>query len=66
MQHSMVWSGTGIMTGEELNRLGSYVGAMAQSPQGEKEPVAADLKTAEAFGKRVGEATVRWVRGRQD
>jgi hypothetical protein len=38
---------------------------MSQSPQGQKEPIAADLKTAEAFGKRVAEAAVRWVRGRQ-
>jgi len=65
MQHSMVWVGTGIMSSDELNRLSSYVGAMAQSPQGSKEPMAADLKTAEAFGKRVAETAVRWVRGAQ-
>ena len=65
MQHSMVWIGTGMLPGDELNRLSSFVGAMSQSPQGQKEPIAADLKTAEAFGKRVAEAAVRWVRGRQ-
>lgn len=71
MQHSMIWIGTGIMVGEgqtsgeeELNRLSSFIGAMAQSPQGSAAPLTPDLRTAERFGKRVGEITLRWVKGR--
>lgn len=73
MQHSMIWVGTGFMPGpdteggseHELNRLSSFLGAMAQSPHGEAAPMAADLATAKAFGKRVGLATLRWAKGRQ-
>lgn len=72
MQHSMIWVGTGFMPGPdkeggtelELNRLSSFLGAMAQSPQGEAAPMPADLATAKAFGKRIGQATLRWVKGR--
>ena len=60
MQHGMIWVGTGMMPGAEINRLSSYTGAMAQSPQGDPTPIEADLKTAELFGQRVGEAAVRW------
>ena len=67
MQHSMIWVGTGFLPGanntkgdEELNRLSSFIGAMSQSPFGSTEPVPADLKTAEAFGRRIGEVTVLW------
>ncbi len=68
MQHSMVWVGTGLMVGDhgsdkEINRLSSFVGAMAQSPHGSKEPLASDLRTAELFGARVGAATLRWIHG---
>ncbi len=61
MQHGMVWVGTGLMSDSEVNRLSSYVGAMAQSLHGEKEPVEADLLTARLFGKRIGETAVRWA-----
>lgn len=72
MQHGMIWVGTGFMPGangsagteHELNRLSSYVGIMAQSPQGSKEPLTADLDTAVEFGKRVGTIAVRWARGK--
>lgn len=69
MQHGMIWIGTGVMPGDygsdkEINKVSSFIGAMAQSPQGSKEPLPADVKTAEYFGKRVGEATLRWVRGK--
>lgn len=68
MQHGMIWIGTGILPGaygtagtaEELNRLSCFIGAMAQSPEGSAEPLLADLKTAERFGRRVAEATLRW------
>ena len=76
-QHGMVWVGLGLMPGnnsskgstDDLNRLGSFLGAMAQSnsDQGpEYGPTAADLRTAEHLGRRVAETALRWQRGRQD
>lgn len=61
-QHQMIWVGLGVMPGnnhskgsvEDLNRLGSFLGAMAQSnaDQGpEHGPTKSDLKTAEHFGR---------------
>lgn len=70
MQHSMIWvslgqlcqaKGAGDVTA--INRLGSYSGAMSQSPQGEEKPLESDLQTAQLLGKRVAEITLRWVRG---
>lgn len=67
MQHSMIWIGLGAMNeakGPEdissINRLGSYAGAMSQSPFGQDAPVEGDLKTAEVLGKRVAEIAQRW------
>jgi multimeric flavodoxin WrbA len=76
-QHSMVWVGLGLLPGnnsskgstDDLNRLGSFLGAMAQSnsDQGpEQGPTAADLRTAEHLGRRVAETALRWQRGRQE
>lgn len=73
-QHGMTWVSLGLLPGnnnsqgstEELNRLGSFLGAMAQSnaDQGpDQAPPAADRKTAEHLGKRVAEAAQRWARG---
>ena len=48
---------------DDLNRLGGYLGAMAQSnaDQGpEHGPTSADLKTAEHLGRRVAQAAQRW------
>ncbi|MEO0818381.1 MAG: flavodoxin family protein [Pseudomonadota bacterium] len=48
------------------NRAGHYLGLGTQSLTdlpAEETPDAADLETAELFGKRVAEATLRWVRG---
>jgi NAD(P)H dehydrogenase (quinone) len=75
-QHSMFWVGLGLLPGnnsskgstDDLNRLGSFLGAMAQSnaDQGpEQGPTAADLRTAEHLGRRVAETALRWQRGRQ-
>ncbi len=72
-QHGMIWIGLGLMPGnnssagriDDLNRLGSFLGAMAQSnaDQGpEHGPTPADLKTAEHLGRRVAEAAERWGR----
>lgn len=71
-QHGMVWVGTGLMPGnnsskgsvEDVNRLGSFLGAMAQSNSDappEQAPPPADLKTAELLGERVAKAAKRWT-----
>ncbi|RJF88881.1 flavodoxin family protein [Oleomonas cavernae] len=63
-QHAMIWIGLDLPPGnnnskgsvEDLNRLGSFLGAMAQSnaDQGpEAGPPAADQRTAERLGERV-------------
>lgn len=75
-QHGMIWVSLGMLPGnnnskgsvEDLNRLGSFLGAMAQSnsdqgPDG--GPIPSDLKTAELLGLRVAEAVTQFVRGRQ-
>jgi NAD(P)H dehydrogenase (quinone) len=69
-QHSMIWVGLDLMPGNnnskgstaDLNRLGSFLGAMAQSnaDEGPKGPLASDLKTAEHLGQRVAEITARF------
>lgn len=74
-QHGMIWTGLGLLPGnnsstgsvEDLNRLGSFLGAMAQSnaDQGpEHGPPAADLRTAEHLGERVARASIRWRSGK--
>lgn len=67
MQHGMVWVGQAEMPNERgVNRLSSYSGVMAQAgnePPAEA-PNAADKLTGEVFGRRVAEATKRWVAGR--
>ncbi|HEV8461062.1 MAG TPA: flavodoxin family protein [Gaiellaceae bacterium] len=70
MQHGMVWVGLGLPDGgnasdsshDNLNRLGAYAGAMAQSnvDQGLDGMLESDLATARALGRRVAEATLRW------
>lgn len=73
-QHGMVWVGLDLMGGynsskgspEDLNRVGGFLGAMAQSDVDappETAPPPADLKTAERLGERVAEAALRWRRG---
>lgn len=74
-QHGMVWVGNDLLPGnnnskgsvEDLNRLGSFLGAMAQANADEGPDVApphSDRKTAERLGERVAEATARWGRGK--
>jgi NAD(P)H dehydrogenase (quinone) len=64
MQHSMVWVGLGLPPGNnsskgsvnDLNRLGSYIGAMAQSNADagpDQAPIESDRNTAEHLGRRV-------------
>ncbi|HEU4420765.1 MAG TPA: nuclear transport factor 2 family protein [Planctomycetota bacterium] len=71
MQHGMVWLGLDLMPGNnsskgstrDLNRLGSWLGAMAQSnadEPAELAPPPADRATAEHLGRRVALAARRW------
>ena len=74
-QHGMHWVNLGLPPGnnsskgseEDLNRLGFFLGAGAQSNADEGAdvaPPAADLRTAEYLGRRVAETTAQFVRGR--
>src|SRR5438128_252663 len=75
-QHGMHWVSLGLNPGwstssgspDDLNRLGSYLGAMAQSHGDEGPDVAprrSDLVTAERLGQRVALCAHRWMRGRE-
>ena len=74
MQQSMIWVGLGIQASNskaaqrnDPNYLGSYAGAMAQSPSDaspEEGPLPGDLETAKLLGKRVAEMTAQFVKGR--
>lgn len=70
-QHGMIWVGNDLLPDssskgsiEGLNRLGSWLGLMTQanSDQGpDLAPPESDRKTAEHFGKRVAEITIKFV-----
>jgi NAD(P)H dehydrogenase (quinone) len=69
MQHGGVWVSHGVMPSNakaaqrnDINFLGSFGGAMAQSPSdaGANEMAQGDLDTARAFGKRVAEVAGRF------
>ncbi|MEU7005092.1 flavodoxin family protein [Nonomuraea sp. NPDC046570] len=73
-QHGMIWVGLAETGGwsttggsvEDLNRLGSWLGAMAQSDADvgpEIAPPATDLRTASALGRRVAAVTLAYRRG---
>ncbi|MFI0900240.1 flavodoxin family protein [Streptomyces sp. NPDC020983] len=73
-QHGMIWVGlaeyggwnTTAGSSEDLNRLGSWLGAMSQSNNDEPPdlaPSASDLRTAAALGHRVATVTHRHLRG---
>jgi multimeric flavodoxin WrbA len=72
-QHGMIWIPLGLLPGhnsstgsaEELNRLGGFLGAMAQSNMDQGPDVAppkSDRDTAYHLGRRVAEAAHRWQR----
>ena len=67
MQHGMLWVGQSEIpfNDQEINRLGSYSGAMGQAftEPADVAPNAADKLTGEIFGRRVAEAAVRWAQG---
>ena len=69
MQHSGLWVSQGILPSSskaagrnDMNYLGSYSGAMAQSPSdaGASDMLPGDLNTARAFGQRVAEVAARF------
>ena len=69
MQHGMVWVGTGMLPSNlkaadrnDLNWLGSFAGAMSQSPADsspDEGPLPGDLETARLFGIRIAEQAIR-------
>lgn len=69
MQHGGIWVSQGLMPSSskaaqrnDINYLGSYSGAMAQSPSdaGASDMLPGDLNTAHAFGKRVAAVAERF------
>lgn len=71
-QHGMVWVGQDLLPGNnhskgsvnDLNRLGSFLGAMAQANADEgpeTAPIQSDLLTAEHLGERVAEMAKRFA-----
>lgn len=63
MQQGMLWVGQDLLATANDNRHGCYLGLGLQAPpRGEGFPTG-DLATAQAFGRRMAEATRRWHRG---
>jgi NAD(P)H dehydrogenase (quinone) len=69
MQHSGIWVGTGMMPSNskaaqrnDPNYVGSFCGAMAQTPSdaGAHEMLPGDLETARQFGARVAAVVARF------
>ncbi len=70
-QHGMIWVSLGLMPGNnssqgstaDLNRLGSFSGAMAQSnaDQGADAMLESDLRTAAHLGERVARLALRFA-----
>jgi len=74
-QHSMIWVSLGLLPANnsksqrnDLNRMGSYLGAMAQSDSdvgADVAPPSGDLETAKQLGKRVAEIAAWFAAGRR-
>ncbi len=70
MQHSMIWVGTGLLpankstsTRNDVNWLGGFAGAYAQSPVDvgpDAGPLPGDLETAKRYGERIAEITKKF------
>lgn len=69
MQQGGIWVGTALMPSNakaaqrnDINYVGSFAGAMAQSPSDSSpaEMLQGDLDTAKLFGKRVAEVTAKF------
>jgi multimeric flavodoxin WrbA len=75
MQHGMIWTGLGLLPGNnsskgsvgDLNRLGSSTGALTQSSadQGADAIIDSELKTAEHLGKRVALVALQFAGERE-
>ncbi len=76
MQHGMIWVGLDLLPGNnnskgsvnDLNRLGSFLGAMAQSNNDEgpdQGPIRSDLETAKHLGQRVATLTAQFKATKQ-
>ncbi|MEO6599841.1 MAG: flavodoxin family protein [Polyangiaceae bacterium] len=74
-QHGMIWVGMATFGGwnsskgssDDVNRLGGWLGAMAQSNTDagpDQAPPLSDLRTASLLGRRIAEVTHAFVRGR--
>ncbi len=70
MQHSGIWVGNGMMPANskaaqrnDVNYVGSFAGAMAQSPSDASaaEMLPGDLETARLFGERVAKVATQFV-----
>lgn len=71
MQHGMIWTGLGLLPGNnsskgsvnDLNRLGSSTGSLTQSnaDQGSEAIPPSDIKTAEHLGRRVALITLQFA-----
>jgi NAD(P)H dehydrogenase (quinone) len=64
-QHGMIWVGLDLFPGKttaESNRIGGWLGAMAQSDvvSPELSPIASDLETAAYLGQRVAEVAIQF------
>ncbi|AJY46264.1 flavodoxin family protein [Martelella endophytica] len=69
-QHGMIWTGLDMFPGEgneAMNRVGGWLGAMAQSDNASPEitPIRSDLDTAAYLGQRVAEVTTQFIAGRK-
>lgn len=74
-QHGMMWVNPAVIPGNlgkkdpecvDVNRLGSFMGAMALSPFNESAEVAppeCDLITARRLGEKVALSSIRWIKG---
>jgi multimeric flavodoxin WrbA len=73
-QHGMVWVSLGLIPGDllgkpetkDINRLGSFLGAMSCSPFDQSDefaPPKCDLQTAKFLGERVAKLAHRWAKG---
>jgi NAD(P)H dehydrogenase (quinone) len=70
LQHSMIWVGAGQLASNtkaaqrnDVNWLGSFSGAIAQSPADsspDEGPLPGDLETARLFGRRVADVAGRF------
>lgn len=69
-QLRMIWIGPAApasnitQDGQDIDRWGYYLGVgVVGNMQQENQPSEGDLKTAELYGQRLAEATLRWERG---